>query len=143
MTSSVTTNPHVAINTQPASQTNLDKKTELRISNAKTFFSKVWNVVKWIFKAIALAALFLLNPGFFIIGLAGGFITGAVFGQKARETANKVVQRWKDQKWYIKAPLIALSFLALPATLAAASFLAPTYLGIQLTKKSGEDPHSQ
>lgn len=100
----------------------------------KSLLQKIWNVVKIILKAIAATALFIVTPAVFAIG----FIIGLVWDKKVQETVDKIILVWKKQTWIASIIVGAAAFLALPITLAAASFLAGAKLASQMSLSAQE-----
>lgn len=109
-------------------------------SRFKQIISKIWTAIKWVFKFALGCALFISNPSFFAVG----FVAGVVFSDKIQEAINKIKEIWKKQPWGVALLVAAGAFLALPVTLATASFFYGGSLGAGLSqKKEGEQAEGQ
>ena len=93
---------------------------------------KIKEIAIEVFKAIAAAVLFVLNPTIFAVGV----IIGVVWDQKSDETIDKIVNIVKKQPFPVVLALGIGSILCLQVTLGASSFLYGAYIGSKLAINS-------
>ena len=161
----MTVHPMVQFNSLPSSSTdrvyylrvslpNMPKLSNLRsiLGNPVQFVNqycpnllqKIKEVAKFIFMTSLSLFLYWTNPSLF----AMGFITGIIYDDQVREMIKKIQIIWMTQTWK-SCIFVVASFLSLPVTLAAGSFIWGAHLGKKLaqdTKKnliSHEDEKQQ
>ena len=100
----------------------------------KNITSKVWDVVKVIFSTAMSVSLFLINPSLFTVG----FIIGVVWNEQTRHAIDKIQLVWKTQPWGMSIIAGVASFISLPVSLAATSFLWAANWGSILSSNAQE-----
>ena len=97
----------------------------------KKLFSRVWDIVCVIFKAMTLAVLLFINPTIFALS----FAVGAIWDEEAKRIVNKIEHLVTTQKLFSGMCLAAGAFIALPVTLAALTIYGGLRLGVYMNSE--------
>lgn len=97
------------------------------ITNCEIFCKRVWECVQALFLLISGVTLFVINPTIFLTG----FLIGVIFADQANEAIMRIMQVWENQRCLGTLAIGIAAFLALPATLAAATVLLSVQAGSQ------------
>lgn len=93
---------------------------------------KIWNIAKNIFKVALSIFLYCTNPTL----CAVGFITGIIYDEQVRNAIKKIKGVWTTQPLSIAIIGGVASFLSLPVTLAASSFLWAAHIGSAMSREA-------
>lgn len=97
----------------------------VRQRQGPTLCQKICDVALMVFLAAAAAVLFIINPGFFLVGA----LIGIVYANESNAAIQKIIGVWKSQRIIGTLIIGTMAFLALPTTLVVASCLGGLKLG--------------
>lgn len=113
-------------------QVNSCVKDDAQSAGKRSLLSRIFDVAIFVFKAVAAAALYWINPNLFTVSV----IVGIAADDYCDTIINKIINVWRFQPWAGTVVLGFAAWLSLPISLATAGVLLGAHIGSELYKSS-------